>query len=125
MRILLADGAPSTRFALSTLLQQQPGWIVAGEVSASSQLQDQIDASLPEVLLLDWSLPGLKGDETVSLLKVRYPVMAVIVMSGRPEIKKQALSAGADAFVSKTEPPDKLLGAISSVYENGNAKLIP
>ena len=123
MRLLLADGAPSTRFALCTLLEQQPGWIVAGEVSSCNQLQDQIDANPPEVLLLDWNLPGVKGDEIVPLLKTCYPNLVIIIISSRPEMKKKALSVGADVFVSKTEPPDKLLGAISSVSDNGNANL--
>lgn len=117
MRILLADGGPSTRFALCTLLAQHSGWIVAGEVSSCDQLLGKIDANLPDVLLLDWNLPGLNSDEIVPSLKKHYPKLAIIVMSGRPEIKKQVFSVGADAFVSKTEPPDKLLGAISSVAE--------
>ncbi len=115
MRFLLADGSTSTRFALSTLLEQQPGWKVVAEVSSGDQLFEIVNVNTPEILLLDWSLPGLNGEDVIQLLKKHYPNLAVIVMSGRPEVKMKAWSAGADAFVSKTEPPDKLLGAISTI----------
>ena len=117
MRFLLADGGSSTRFALCTLLEQQDGWHVVGEVSSGEQLFEMVNANHPEVLLLDWSLPGLNSEDFIPSLKKHFPKLAVIVMSGRPEVKMKACSAGADAFVSKTEPPDKLLGAISVIYE--------
>jgi DNA-binding NarL/FixJ family response regulator len=40
------------------------------------------------------------------------------VLSGRPEIRSEALAVGADAFVSKADPPDKLLRAIASVNQS-------
>ena len=44
--------------------------------------------------------------------------MSIIVLSGRPEYRKNAIAAGADAFVSKVDPPDRLLDAISSISEH-------
>lgn len=115
MRFLLADGGASTRFALCTLLEQHPGWRVVGEVLSGDQLLGQVNATHPDVLLLDWNLPGLNGEDFIPSLKEHSPRLAIIVMSGRPEQKMLAYSAGADAFVSKTESPDKLLGAISAI----------
>lgn len=115
MRFLLADGGTSTRFALCTLLEQQPGWRVVAEVSSGDQLFEIVNVNHPEILLLDWSLPGMNSEDVIPSLKKHYPNLAVIVMSGRPELKMNACAAGADAFVSKTEPPDKLLGAISTI----------
>jgi DNA-binding NarL/FixJ family response regulator len=45
----------------------------------------------------------------------------VIVLSGRPEARQAVLDAGADAFVSKVEPPERLLAAIAAA-EHSNRK---
>jgi DNA-binding NarL/FixJ family response regulator len=114
MRFLLADGGTSTRFALRALLEQQPGWQVVGEVSSGDQLISEIGSVEPNVLLIEWNLAGERGEEMIPAVKERYPDLTMIVLSGRPELKGKACSAGADAFVSKTEPPEKLLEVIST-----------
>lgn len=114
MRFLLADGGSSTRFAMRALLEQQTGWQVVGEVSSGDQLISEIGSAEPNVLLIEWNLAGESGDEMIPAIKERFPGLTVIVLSGRPELKGKICSAGADAFVSKTEPPEKLLGVISA-----------
>jgi CheY-like chemotaxis protein len=81
----------------------------------SEHISGKIKVCNADVLLLDWNLPGLIREEFIPSLKDDYPTLAIILMSGRPELKKQACSVGADAFVSKTEPPDKLLATITRI----------
>jgi DNA-binding NarL/FixJ family response regulator len=114
MKLFLADSGTSTRFALSALLEQQTGWTVVGEVSSGDQLIPDLDSAKPDVLLIEWNLAGGRGEDMIPAIKERYPAVAVIVLSGRPELRGKACSVGADAFVSKTEPPEKLLGVIST-----------
>ncbi len=59
MRILLADDQTRVRFALRVLLERQPGLAVVGEATNSRDLLDQINATRPDTVLLDWELPGL------------------------------------------------------------------
>ena len=120
MRILLADGGASTRFALCTLLEQNPQWCVVGEISTAAELVERINNNHVDVLLLDWNLPGLNGCETVPAIKQNFPQLGLIILSGRPELKITACTAGADAFVSKTEPPDRLLATISKFSSPGS-----
>jgi DNA-binding NarL/FixJ family response regulator len=114
MNLFLADGGTSTRFALRALLEQQKGWKVVGEVSSCNQLISEIGSVKPDVLLIEWNLAGGRGEDIIPAIKERFPEIAVIVLSGRPELRGKACSVGADAFVSKTEPPGKLLGVIST-----------
>jgi DNA-binding NarL/FixJ family response regulator len=102
------------------LLEQQPGWKVVGEVSTGAHLSRELNANQPDILLLEWNLPDLDSEKIIPSVKENYPKLAVIVMSGRPELKKKACSAGADAFVSKTEPPDKLLESILTISERND-----
>ncbi|MFL7893139.1 MAG: response regulator transcription factor [Anaerolineales bacterium] len=118
MKILLADGGAAARFALCTLLEQQAGWCVVGELSSANQLEEQINQLKPDLLLLDWNLPEMKVELLVPCLKEKFSRLSIIVLSGRPELKSQACSAGADAFVSKADPPGRMLDTIRSIAVN-------
>jgi DNA-binding NarL/FixJ family response regulator len=115
LRILLADEGEMTRFALTALLEQQPGWIVVGEIDAAKKLLPKVEETNPDVVLLSWNLPKLRHEELISELASNFPGIAVIVLSGRPEMRPQAIAAGASAFVSKAEPPDRLLEAVKAI----------
>lgn len=67
--------------------------------------------SRPDVLLVDWELPGLDV-EVMSALGQHYPMTRLIALSSRPEAGQDALAAGAQSFVSKSEQPERLLTAI-------------
>ncbi|MCP4543237.1 MAG: response regulator transcription factor [Chloroflexi bacterium] len=117
MRILLGDEQPKVRFALRVLLERQPGLVVVGEASNAGDLLDRAKMVKPDVVLLGWGLQGmmacaLAADLLVTLRQI-CPHVVVIALSGRPEVRHVALSAGADAFVSKIDPPEQLLAAIN------------
>ncbi len=112
MLIVLADRRSEVRFALRVLLERQPGLEVAGEAVNTEDLLNRVEGECPDLVLLDWDLPGLLAGQTIAALRVFCPDISVIVMSGRFEVKQAALTAGVDAFVHKTNPPDFLLSAI-------------
>jgi CheY-like chemotaxis protein len=58
-------------------------------------------------------LPGLSAIAVVSKLRDYRHGLRVIALSGRPEAGQAALEAGADAFVSKGDPPEALIAAIN------------
>ena len=112
MRILLADNRPKVRFALRALLERQPEMKVVGEAMDAKGLLAEAKEACPDVVLLDWELPGLVPVDLVSALREMCPGVAVIALSGRVGARQVALAAGVDAFVSKGEPPERLLAAI-------------
>jgi DNA-binding NarL/FixJ family response regulator len=113
MRILIADTQPRVRFALRVLLERQSGLEVVGEAEDAAGLISQIGSSCPDVLLLGWELPGMAADHLLPQLRVLCPDLLVIALSGRLEACRVALAQGADAFVSKSSPPEQLLAAIA------------
>jgi DNA-binding NarL/FixJ family response regulator len=113
MRVMLADNQPKVRFALRVLLERQPGLEVVGEVVDAENLMVRLDVVRPDVVLLGWELPGLTTDDLLSALRRTCSELRVIVLSARPEARQAALAAGADAFVSKTDPPERLLAALA------------
>ena len=116
MRILLADDQPRIRFALRTLLYRQSQMQVVSEAGDADSLLAQIEMTSPDLVLLDWELPGRRALSSPAALRAVCPDLVVIALSGRPEAKRAALAAGADGFVSKTDPPERLLAAIEACF---------
>lgn len=118
MRVLLAEGRPDVRSALRLLLEQEPGVIIESEVTKSDDLLAQLGKRCADLVLLDWELPGLKPKNLLSSIRQGCPELKIIVISGRPESRQNALRAGSDAFVSKADAPERLLEAISDFRNN-------
>lgn len=114
MRVLIADEQQKIRFALRLLLEREPELSVVGEAEDVESLMTQIEISYPDIVLLDWELPNTDGENVLCSVRKVYPNVALIVLSGRPEAKKAALAAGADAFISKGDPPERLLAEVTN-----------
>ena len=114
MRILLADHEPRVCSALRLLLEQQPVADIVEEVANTQELQDHVRNHYPDVLLLDWALPGYTPKNLLTSLRNFHPDLFIIVLDSEPQTRQIALVAGANEFISKNEPPEKLLAAIKS-----------
>jgi DNA-binding NarL/FixJ family response regulator len=118
MRVFVADAEPEVRAALRLMLNQEPGMMVVGEANRSHELADRMYAARADLVLLDWELPGQPAADLIRALRakrVRQPF--VIALSVRPDRKAAALAAGADDFVSKTDPPERLRAALHRAVE--------
>ena len=116
MRVLLADGKPALRSAMRLLLEQEADVNIVAEVADAETLLAAAEQVRPDLVLLDWDLPGLQGSNTAASvfgsLNACCPNVKIVVLSGRPEAGRPALAAGANSFVSKADPPERLLAAL-------------
>ena len=112
MRILIADDQERVRFALRVLLAQQPGLQVVGEAANGEALLAQAGPLAADLALVDWELPRLAEAGGLQALHRSSPALQVIVLSSRPGVRQAALAVGSAAFVSKGEPPERLLTVI-------------
>jgi DNA-binding NarL/FixJ family response regulator len=112
LNILIGDAQPRVRFGLRLLLEQQPGWRVAGEAPDAQSLLDQVHRACPDLVLLDWELPGMPANGLLAAIRQVCPGLWIVFMSGKDELRQAALQAGADIFAYKMDPPEKLLGLI-------------
>jgi DNA-binding NarL/FixJ family response regulator len=103
------------------LLRHEPGLTLTGESSDAESLVLESRELVPDLILLDWELAGRPSHSLIADLKESVPHLQVIVLSGRPESEKRALAAGADVFVSKTDPPDRLLAAVQGLFKRRQA----
>ena len=69
----------------------------------------------PDVILLDWDLPGWSGEAHLADLRRLDQHACIVVLCRRPEIEPVVLTAGAGAFVSKSASPEQLLAALQAL----------
>jgi DNA-binding NarL/FixJ family response regulator len=117
MRFLLADDQLHVRSALRLQLEQVSGFQVVGETADATGLLLAVAGKEPDVVLLDWELPGLPVVQLLRLLRSEQPSLKIIAMSSRPEVQQQARELGAEAFLSKSDPPEQVLAVIRSCDE--------
>lgn len=115
-KLLLADDQFILYPALSLWLEQAPDFWLVGVATQANSLLEQVEATQPDILLLDWELAGLRTEKAkaklVRALRARFPQLRIIALSSAPGIGPQVLAAGVHTFVSKTESPDQLLEAL-------------
>jgi DNA-binding NarL/FixJ family response regulator len=121
VRIVLADDEQKVRSALRLLLQELmkdpagawcEGPCLIVDAAATEAVVRELKEEMVDLLLLDWELPGMGASELIGKVRELSPGCVVIAMSGRPEAARDALARGADAFVSKNEPPDRLVSTL-------------
>ena len=114
MRILIADNDLRVRAALHVLLAEQDDSIVIAECADLEGLVDQLHDFAPQLVFLDWELPG-RPAAAFLLARSHAARPKLIVLSTRLEIRAAALAIGADDFVHKADPPDALLASVRKV----------
>ena len=115
-RVYLADALTEERSALRLVLLDL-NMELAGEAADWATALRQAPLSLMDIFLIDWNmLPGISPTAALDELRRACPAALVIVLISHLDARQQArLSAGADAFISKTETPDRVAERLRSV----------
>ena len=118
-KIILVDDHPLVREWLTNLIHQQPDLMVCGEAETAPAALQTIEATKPDVAIVDISLKDSSGIELIKNIKVSHPQLAVIVLSMHDErlYAERALRAGARGYIMKRETAKKVITAIRRVLE--------
>ena len=116
--ILLVDDHAIVREGYRALLAKQPGLQVVSEAANATQGYLRYKESMPDVVIIDITMPGMSGMELISRIKQRNSEAKILVFSmhQNPIFAIQATKAGALGYITKSSPPEVLLRAISEVY---------
>jgi DNA-binding NarL/FixJ family response regulator len=126
IRILLVDDHAMLRSGLRALLEAEPGFVVAGEASTGEEGVMKARQLLPDVVVMDLSMPGAGGLEAVREITALDKGIRTLVltMHGEEEHLLPVLEAGGSGYVNKRSADEELIEAIRTVA-SGEVFLYP
>jgi DNA-binding response OmpR family regulator len=89
-----------------------------GNAADGQEALDSIAASAPDVIVLDWHLPGMNGIQTCRAVRARSDVPVIMVSGNRSNSKEVALDAGANDYLAKPFSMDDLLIRLQSALKH-------
>lgn len=114
-RVFLADAKPEERSALRLLVLDLKMDVI-GEATDWATTLAQVPISRTDILLVDWDLLPCTASTALDELRKACPSALVIVLISHLDARQQAaLSAGADAFISKSEAPERVAERLRTV----------
>jgi len=119
-RILIADDHDVVRSGLRTVLEAQPGWIVVAEAGDGRDAVAKALETKPNVAIIDYSLPLLNGAEVTRQIHSRLPSVEVLIftMHDSDSLLADILSAGARAYLLKSDANQYLIAAVTSLADH-------
>ena len=112
MRLLLVDDDDAVRSLLRMTLPA--GGFVIIEAANGEVALAELERERPDIVLLDWKLPGRSGGEVLAALRREHPGLPVIVLTAdmTAKTREEATALGADTFLTKPFSPRELLGVV-------------
>jgi DNA-binding NarL/FixJ family response regulator len=117
IRVLLVDDDDIVREALGIRLARQARLKIVGAVATGEEAILAADRLKPDLIILDFCLPGLSGMDAMHSIIKSLPQTRILVLSSKqsPKLVQQAFNAGAAGFVFKPSSGADLLDAVEAV----------
>src|SRR4029077_15660998 len=121
IRILIADDHAIVRAGLKQFIAGEKDMVVSGEAADGMETLACVRKGECDVVLLDISMPGKNGIDTLRQLKRSRPDLPVLILSAYSEeqFAVSLLRAGANGYISKETASDQLVAAIRTVIGGG------
>jgi DNA-binding NarL/FixJ family response regulator len=113
MQVLIVDHNPDIRTAMRLLLTEKMQVDDVLDVSDLKDLNKILLELQPEIILLDWELPGFSAQEHLPQLCEKAPVSCFVIVSSKPETKKFVANLGLNAFIGKYQSPDAIVDVLN------------
>jgi two-component system invasion response regulator UvrY len=118
IRVLLADDHNIFRAGLRRIVEETGDIKVVAEASEGREAIQLVEKTLPDVAIIDISMPGLDGLEVISRLYTSYPNIPILVLTMHEEEQYvvRTIGAGARGYITKRSVPEQLVKAIRKVH---------
>ena len=124
--IVLADDHAMFREGARKIIERISDVSISGEVNDGLELLEFLKGSFPKMVIVDISMPNLRGLEAIREIKRTYPKVKILVltMHKKKAFVRQALKDGADGFLLKEDAGGELIRAVQTIRD-GNKYLSP
>jgi DNA-binding NarL/FixJ family response regulator len=120
LRVLVADDHEVVRKGLRSIVEEQPGWEVAGEASDGREAVEKARTLRPDVAVVDVSMPGLNGLEATRqmLRNDAEAKVLILTMHESDPLIREVLDAGARGYLLKSDASRDLVTAVDAIRRN-------
>ena len=127
-RFLIVDDSELVRRSLRTVLQANPEWEICGEAADGTSAVEMFKDLRPNVVILDFQMPGINGIETARRMAEIAPAIPILLFTqhASADLERHAHEVGIRSVVSKTNAfpmvgmIEELLGSASADPQNGS-----
>ena len=121
IKVLIADDHAIFRAGLRRLVEEAGDMMVVAEAENGREAIQEIHDAMPDVAVIDISMPGLDGLEVISQLSSSHPKLPILVLTMHEEEQYvvRSIAAGAKGYITKRSVPEQLVKAIRKVYAGG------
>lgn len=121
-RIVLADDHILVRDGVKHIIKERPDFRVVGEASDGLELLRLLKRKQTDMVLLDISMPGMRGIEAAREIKSNHPEIKIVMltMHRKRRYVQYAMASGADGYLLKEATGDELFDAITNVRNGGS-----
>lgn len=122
LRIMLVDDHVVVRASIRRLLEHYPDFEVIGEAESGEKAYQLFGELLPDVAVIDLSMPGMGGLEAIRRILARYEAARILVLSMHESVAfaSQALKAGARGYLAKSSLAEELVSALREIAAGQN-----
>jgi two-component system, NarL family, response regulator LiaR len=119
VRVLIVDDHEMVREGLKVLLKRDATLDVVGEAATGLEALELVPRALPDVVLMDLTMPVMDGAEATARIRDEYPQVQVVVLSGVGDsvLVEDALDAGAISYLVKDSHHEVVAQAIHDATE--------
>lgn len=121
IKVLLADDHSIVRAGLRRIVEESGEMVVIAEASDGNEAIKLVQETLPDVAVVDISMPGMDGLEVISQLRSYCPELPILILTMHEEEQYvvRAIGAGARGYITKRSAPEELVNAIRKVHDGG------
>ncbi len=127
IKALIVDDHEGVRAGLRSILMRARNISVIGEATNGEEAINFLKETIPDIVLLDIEMPGLRGDYVMRWIHEAHPEIKVLAVSSHMdgEYVRNMLEGGASGYISKDEAPEVLLQAIHAIIKEGASWFSP
>ena len=121
IKVLLADDHGIVRAGLRRIVEESGDMVVVAEAADGHEAIQQAHKTMPDVAVIDISMPGMDGLEVVGQLLSCYAKLPILILTMHEEEQYvvRAIGAGAMGYITKRSAPEQLVKAIRKVHAGG------